>query len=115
MKLYAAAVLIRGYAIAAGASQAYRKRAKQAMPAWADKAAIKAIYERCRTQNLQARAYGEQSPFAVDHIVPLKGRDVCGLHVEGNLHIILRRHNEQKGNRRRDREDWDEDWKVKPR
>lgn len=35
----------------------------------------------------------------VDHIYPLQGRNVCGLHVETNLRVITRSANRKKNNR----------------
>lgn len=38
-------------------------------------------------------------PHEVDHIIPLRGRLVSGLHVHENLRIIPRTENRKKGNR----------------
>jgi hypothetical protein len=56
-------------------------------PAWADLDAMRAIYEAC------------PPGFHVDHIVPLRGRLVSGLHVETNLQYLPAKANIAKGNR----------------
>ena len=78
------------------AQRAVRRYAAKikATPAWADVEAIKLIYEKAHA----ARSLIGES-YDVDHIVPLKGTRVCGLHVEYNLQIIPTNSNRSKGNR----------------
>ena len=75
---------------------AKRRAAKlQATPAWADLAAIKAVYaEAVRLETLHG------TPYHVDHIVPLQGATVCGLHVHANLQVLPGPENSSKGARR---------------
>lgn len=63
-------------------------------PAWADLDAIRAIYGEARqmTKNTGVQHH-------VDHIIPLKGTTVCGLHVQNNLQIITATENMKKHNK----------------
>ena len=70
-----------------------RAAVKRATPAWADLDAIKAIY----VEAGRRRALGEN--VHVDHIIPLQGKTVCGLHVHWNLQIIPAAENLRKQNR----------------
>jgi excisionase family DNA binding protein len=65
-----------------------RDRIARATPVWADLAAIDAIYARRRRETLRTGI-----PHHVDHIVPIDGRTVSGLHVHGNLRVIPARDN----------------------
>ena len=66
----------------------------RAMPIWADHRAIDAVYEECVRVALDT---GEE--HHVDHMVPLQGKQVCGLHVHHNLQILPGRENQSKGAR----------------
>lgn len=74
------------------------KRASQATPAWADRKAMRALHAKASAM----RRAGHD--VHVDHVVPLKGDNVCGLHVEYNLEIIEAGPNLAKGN------SFDEGW-----
>jgi hypothetical protein len=67
---------------------AKRRAAKlQRLPKWADLKAIQKFYENC------------PSGMTVDHIVPLQGEFVTGLHVENNLQYLTMEENSKKNNR----------------
>lgn len=68
-------------------SKAYRVRKIQRLPKWANLNTIKNIYKNC------------PEGMVVDHIIPLQGENVCGLHVENNLQYLTISENTQKGNK----------------
>lgn len=59
---------------------------KQRVPSWANLEHIKEIYTNC------------PEGYHVDHIVPLQGENVSGLHVEYNLQYLNASDNCRKGN-----------------
>ena len=75
--------------------QAKRRATKlKATPAWANEGYIKLFYEGAK---LEEKRTGRK--VHVDHIVPLKGNLVCGLHCEDNMQLLFARDNMSKGNR----------------
>lgn len=78
------------------AQVAKRRAAKlKATVAWGDKESIDSIY--AMSSFLTFATFG--NGYHVDHIIPLQGRKVCGLHVESNLQIMRAEDNLSKGNR----------------
>lgn len=64
------------------------------IPAWADLSKIRTFYQKARelTESTGVEHH-------VDHIIPLRGKTVSGLHVETNLQVIPALANLSKGNR----------------
>ena len=77
------------------AHEAKRKAFKRnATPSWVDPNDIIYFYKEA------ARLTNETGvKHHVDHIVPIMGRTVCGLHVPANLQVITASLNSSKGNR----------------
>ncbi len=70
------------------AQQAYRKALQlKATPKWADIGKIREIYQNC------------PSGYHVDHIIPLRGKNICGLHIETNLQYLPAQENLKKSNK----------------
>ena len=65
----------------------YKTARKQATPSWACMASVRRMYQ-------TAAAFG----MHVDHVIPLRGRNVCGLHVPENLRLVTPAENMAKGN-----------------
>lgn len=70
------------------ANTAKRRAAKmERTPPWANLEAIKEIYANC------------PEGYHVDHVHPLQGENISGLHVENNLQYLTPEENLRKGNR----------------
>lgn len=78
-------------------STRYRAKKLQATPKWLTKEQHKQIESFYWLANLQFELTDTQ--YHVDHIVPLKGKTVCGLHVPWNLQVIPALENIRKGNK----------------
>lgn len=65
-----------------------------ATPHWTDRNEIKRIYAKAKLMSAR-----DGITYHVDHIVPIMGENVCGLHVPANLRIVPASKNMSKGNR----------------
>jgi 5-methylcytosine-specific restriction endonuclease McrA len=80
-------------------ARARRKRTEAidlATPVWLtpkQKAEIQYLYDEARKLSLSGTKY------EVDHIVPLHGEVVCGLHVPWNMRVVSKEENNRRGNR----------------
>jgi 5-methylcytosine-specific restriction endonuclease McrA len=78
-------------------TKARRRKHRDATPNWLtrrQKSEIRQLYQIAITMT---QTTGEQ--YVVDHIVPLRGEEVCGLHVPWNLRVITQDENLKKSNK----------------
>ena len=74
-----------------------RRKHREATPPWLtrkQKSEIRQLYQIAITMS---QTTGEQ--YVVDHIVPLRSHEVCGLHVPWNLRVITQEENLKKSNK----------------
>ena len=76
---------------------ARRRRFRDATPKWLTAEHKMEIRMKYRLAIELSRRLGK--PHAVDHIVPLQGEEVCGLHVPWNMEVITQEENLKKSNK----------------
>lgn len=74
----------------------YRSRKRNAQPPWLTQESLDEIKNIYRVSAKVTKATGK--PHDVDHIIPLRGKNICGLHVPWNLRVLPASMNRSKGN-----------------
>ena len=90
VRAYKKAYIDRNPEIKKGKSAQRRARRLNATPKWLSftlKRQIRNFYKAC------------PEGYEVDHIIPLQGKNVCGLHVPWNLQYLTVQENRSKGNK----------------
>jgi hypothetical protein len=78
-------------------TKARRRKHREATPQWLSKKQKSEIRQLYQIAITMTQTTGEQ--YVVDHIVPLRGESVCGLHVSWNLRVITQDENLKKSNK----------------
>jgi hypothetical protein len=78
-------------------SKRYKLKKRNATPAWLSEFDLLAM--KCKYQVAAMLNKHGVEAWHVDHIVPIRGKDVCGLHVPWNLQVIPAKDNLAKSNR----------------
>lgn len=78
-------------------TKARRRKHREATPLWLSRRQKSEIRQLYQIAIITTQTTGEQ--YVVDHIVPLRGEFVCGLHVPWNLRVITQDENLKKSNK----------------
>jgi hypothetical protein len=78
-------------------SKRYKLKKINATPDWLSESQL--LHIKCKYQLAAMLNIHGVEAWHVDHIVPIRGKDVCGLHVPWNLRVIPAKENMAKGNR----------------
>ena len=78
-------------------ASAYRARKDSRTPKWLSNSDLWMIQEAYNLAALRTKIFGFS--WHVDHIIPLKGKNVSGFHVPSNLRVIPGIENQTKGNK----------------
>ena len=73
----------------------YKAKKLKATPTWLTEKHFKEIEQIYLLAKRMSETLNDK--FEVDHIEPLQGKDVCGLHVPWNLRVITMQENRKKG------------------
>jgi len=79
-------------------SSARRAKERNATPSWLSDSQKAHINRTYKLREIISDATGIE--YHVDHIEPLNGKNICGLHVPWNLQVIPAKDNLEKGNKR---------------
>jgi hypothetical protein len=78
-------------------NNAWRRRQKNATPKWLTKEQRKTINQTYLYAKHMTELTGIK--YVVDHVIPLRGENVCGLHVPENLKLLTHEANCKKSNK----------------
>ena len=78
-------------------TKARRRKHREATPPWLTRKQKSEIRQLYQIAISMTQTTGEQ--YVVDHIVPLRSHEVCGLHVPWNLRVITQEENLKKSNK----------------
>lgn len=78
-------------------TKARRRKHREATPKWLSRKQRSEIRQLYQIAITMTQTTGEQ--YVVDHIVPLRSDEVCGLHVPWNLRVITQEENLKKSNK----------------